>query len=338
MDSERRRELEARRDAARHSPRTSIGPDIRGDVIPALRKLDIPHRAAPFGIWTPPWLVTGANDIVWEASPPAAVVEQYRHPDYRRYPPLPGEAESDRARRAEQVAEMLWLVAEGDDELTFGYDTQDTGVIIRMADALPALEALLPDHVSVYIWGLPNLWFIESDAETWTFLSFPPKPDREAIDKRQLREEAFVVPLASAVGAGGGHLRLISREDAPTPHQRRPLALHGWKEREKSLKALVERGDVAGLEDEVRPWLAARAPGDTPVFVDLRHPDAPLVEIAADCLLENFAGLTAQLAYIDDAPDGRMIRTDEAVIYRDDAPWRLKLYATGPYWRAEGAD
>lgn len=338
MDPERRKEIAARRDAARHDPRVAKGPGIRGDVIPSLRDQDVPHRAADFGIWTPPWLVTGANDILWEASPPCAMIEQYRHPDYWRTPPLPGEDEADRARRADQVAEMLCLVADGDDEITFGYDTQDTGVVIRMADALPALETLLPHHVTVYVWGLPNFWFIESERNTLTRLSLPPEPDTDAIHARQLREEAFAAPLASAVGAGGGQLRLISRTEAPSPHQRRPLALHGWKEREKSLKALVQRGDTTGLEDEVRPWLQERASGNSSVLLDLRHPDAPLVEIAADVLLDHFHGLTAQLHFIDDAPDGRMIRTDEVVIYRDDAPWRLKIYPTGQFWRAEGAD
>ncbi|GGD59991.1 hypothetical protein GRI62_00440 [Erythrobacter arachoides] len=338
MDPARRQEIAARRDAARRDPRADAPAGVRGDVIPALRELGVPHRPAPSGIWTPPWLVTGANDIVWEASPPAAVVEIYREAAWFRHPPLPGEAEFARARRADQVADMLWLVAEGDDAITFGYDRQDTGVVMCMSDALPALELLLPDHATVWIWGLPGTWFIASDGNGWTSLSLPPEPDREAIHRRLLREEIFAAPLAGAVGAGGGMLRLISREDAALPQQRRPLALHGWQEREKSLKALVERGDVAGLEDAVRPWLEARAPGGTPVFVDLRQPDAPLVEIAADCLLRHFAGLTAQLGFVGDDPDGRMIRTDEVVVYAEGEPWRLKIYATGRFWRAEGAD
>lgn len=338
MDPERRKAIAAKRDAARHNPRVAKGPGIRGDVIPALRELNVPHSAADFGIWTPPWLVTGANDILWHASPPCAVIEQYRHPDYHRYPPLPGEAESDRARRAEQVAEMLWLVAEGEDEITFGYDTQDTGVVITMADALPVLETLLPDHVTVYIWGLPNTWFIESDERDMTRLSLPPEPNREAVNMRQLREEAYASPLASVIGTSGGSLRIISREDATLPHRRRPLNMQGWKERKKSLKALVERGDVTGLEDEVRPWLEARAPGETVLLIDLRYEDSPLIEIAANALLDNFAGLTRQMHLIDETPVAGLVRTEELVVYSEGAPWRLKLYPTGRYWRAEGAD
>ncbi|RPF71614.1 hypothetical protein [Aurantiacibacter spongiae] len=338
MDPERRRRIAARRDAGRTDPRSEPDPRVRGDVVPRLRELGVAFRPAPFGIWTPPWLTVSGSGVLWHASPPADVMETYRHPDYWRYPPLPGEDEADRARRADQVADMLWLVAEGQDHVTFGYDSQATGVVIAVADALPVLETLLPERVKVWIWGLPNYWLIESDESTFTLLSLPPEPDREDIHRRHLREEAYAAPLASVVAADGGALRLVSRRDAAPPHLRRPLALPDWKTREKSLKALVERGDVEGLADEVRAWLEARAPGDAPLLIDLRHEDAPLIEIAAATLLSSFAGVAAQLHHVDETPEGGLVRTDELVIFAQDADWRLKLYATGPYWRAEGAD
>ena len=338
MDPERRKEIAARRDAARYDPRTERGPHVKGPIIPALRERDVPHEAAPFGIWTPPWLKVSGSGVLWDISPPADIVEMYRRSDYHRYPPLPGEYEFTLALRAEQVAEMIWLVAEGKDRITFAYNSQHTGVIMAVEDALPVLDILLPLNERIYIWGLPNVWLIESDDNGWTMLSLKPEPDAEAIHRRQLREAAYAAPLASVVGASGGSLSLWSRENAAAPHQRRPLDMQGWKEREKSLKAMVERGDIAGLEDEVRPWLEARAPVGTMVLVDLRHEESPLIEIAADTLLDNFVGVTAQLNHWEEEPETGLVTTNQVVIHSDDAAWRLYIYPTGPYWRAEGAD
>ena len=160
MDPERRKQIEAKRDAARYDPRTERGPHVKGPIIPALRELGVPHEAAPFGIWTPPWLKVSGSGVLWDISPPADIAEMYRHPGYLRYPPLPGEYESDLARRAEQVAEMLWLVAEGEDRIIFGYESQFTGVVMSLAAALPVLDTLLPLREKVYIWGLPDVWLI----------------------------------------------------------------------------------------------------------------------------------------------------------------------------------
>ena len=319
MDDDKRRELDIRRKALHQ--RREHDYSTRGPIAAGLRERGIPFEAGG-GIWIPDYLPIASSRIDWQrVSSPAEV----------RHCPEP-------ADRPAAVRELLAMLGKLPERLTFAYDASYPTISVECAEALSNLDLLLDEAWPVYVSSRPAEWLIECGRYGYAtlFTSPPVDPAEQARDDARLR--AYVAPLWRALAKSDRRLELHARDSAQAPDPKMPVALPHWKKREKSLKALVNRGDWAALEAEIRPWLASRAPGATPLALCLRLNDTPRVTIEADALVDHMGAVMQLTERRDEDASVGYLRTEEILLFDPRARWRLKLYPTGPYWRAEGTD
>lgn len=320
MDDKRRRELEQRR-AAMHT-QTPRDHAAQGPIVAQLRARSVAFESTGSTIWIPSYLPIGSSQIDWQRVDTPSETRDYR----------------DVATRPAVVRELLELLPQLPERLTIAYHASLPTLTLVIGDALAHLDVLLDELWQVYIYARPAEWIIECGRYGTASLLLPPEPDPAKVEEAEARRRAYAAPLWRAFAASGETLQMFDRSSAAAPEPSHPVNLNGWQQRAKSLKALVDRGDTVRLEQAIRPWLEARAPGDTPLLVCLRYEESPLIVLPANTLLDHVEGLMKMTDRFDlDAPGGEIV-TKAVLLFDPQALWRLHIYVTGPYWRAEGAD
>lgn len=322
MDPDRRKQLEAKRAAAREKAADPEHQPIEGDIVPRLRERGIPHRVPGGGVWTPPFLKVTSTRIFWEGSPPAARAELCE----------------TLQERVAAVRNMLEQVAGPEDLLRFSYDGWASPVEIGMADALPVLDILLDEHRTIWITSKPKNWLIECGDYNTVQLALPPPVDPQEQARKAARDRAYVAPLARALAASGQPFRLFAHDDPERPAFANLGMFRGlgWSAVEKTLSAGVARGEYSAVSDCIAPFIAGRAPGSTEIVVELFDQGAPKLVVAADALLEHVEPLIdTAIRYDPDAPGGE-ISLSMVHIYESGSNWLVEISANGPYWTVRG--
>lgn len=315
MDPERRKKLEARRQALKAK---LASPLHKSPITENLRIHRVSFEPSHGGLWTPAYLGISSSRIDWSRSPPAA--------EY-----LQSNVFEDRANAIRGWIERL---ASPDDMLHFFYEYHYNGLDIAQSDALDALELLLDSQFEIWITARPKNWLIEIDRHGIVRLALPPSLSRAEAQAIAERQQAYIRPLVEPLRELGLPVSVFARDDPAGPDQPRGIVIRNWRERKRTIGLPLKNGDYEGLATRLRDFLHRAEPVPERIAYDLGYDDSPVVVLQVKDMLSHPKFLMAPL-YAKDENRSVDVLLSSFMLFPYDGSWAVRIVIDGPRWKVE---
>lgn len=335
MDPERRKELEARRAAAKSTPiRTP-----EGKIVAGLVQRGVPHEPCFDGIWTPAYIRVAGNGLWWPDSPEPVATEWCGTTEAEDK-----DGSKRRVLRQRVIARLLSQATSPDTQVRFNYDAGfETHVALKQRDAIANLDLLLDFSWTIWITSKAENWLIELTRDDIARLAMPPPLSPEEAARRDAMARLYARPLLEALEELGRPYQLVGDDDPHKPLRPRHVFNDTSKHEKQTLRRGVEAGDMEALKGETAAFVAARSAPDATFVASLgvnAYPNnvlgSPYVLMPADALQPAFDALVAMgCRDIDEEPlAGTKLRRFE--LWDTAGDWLVTVTFETRYWRING--